>query len=94
MAKQIHPTALVDKNAQLGEDVEIGPYASVGPDVKIGARTVVQQGAILRGHTTIGENCQIFPYACIGMKTHTAGAYQLVVGLADKSPLILVFENS
>ena len=45
MAIQIHPTALVDKNAQLGEDVEIGPYASVGPDVKIGARTVVQQGA-------------------------------------------------
>ena len=38
MAIQIHPTALVDKNAQLGEDVEIGPYASVGPDVKIGAR--------------------------------------------------------
>ena len=69
MAIQIHPTALVDKNAQLGEDVEIGPYASVGPDVKIGARTVVQQGAIVRGHSTIGEDCQIFPYACIGMKT-------------------------
>ena len=69
MAIQIHPTALVDKNAQLGEDVEIGPYASVGPDVKIGARTVVQQGAILRGHSTIGEDCQIFPYACSGMKT-------------------------
>ncbi len=69
MAIQIHPTALVDKNAQLGEDVEIGPYASVGPDVKIGARTVVQQGAIVLGHSTIGEDCQIFPYACIGMKT-------------------------
>ena len=69
MAIQIHPTALVDKNAQLGEDVEIGPYASVGPDVKIGARTVVQQGAIVHGHSTIGEDCQIFPYACIGMKT-------------------------
>ena len=69
MAIVVHPTAIVDKNAQLGEDVEIGPYASVGPDVKIGARTVVQQGAILRGHTTIGCDCQIFPYACIGMKT-------------------------
>ena len=69
MATNIHPTAIVDKNAQLGEGVEIGPYASVGPDVKIGARTVVQQGAIVHGHTTIGEDCQIFPYACIGMKT-------------------------
>ena len=68
MAITIHPTAIVDKNAQLGEGVEIGPYATVEGDVKIGDGTVVQQGAILRGHTTIGENCQIFPYACIGMK--------------------------
>ena len=68
MAK-IHPTALVEDGAQLGEDVEIGPYATVAADVKLGARTVVQQGAIIRGHTTIGEDCQIFPYACVGMKT-------------------------
>lgn len=65
----VHPTAIVDKNAQLGEGVTVGPYASIGADVKLGARTVVQQGAIIDGHTTIGEDCQIFPYACIGMKT-------------------------
>ena len=69
MAINIHPTAIVDKNAQLGEGVEIGPYAFVGADVKLGAGTVVRQGAIVDGHTTIGENCQIFPYACVGMKT-------------------------
>ena len=66
---KIHPTAIVEDGAQLGEDVEIGPYASIAADVKLGARTVVQQGALIRGHTTIGEDCQIFPYACIGMKT-------------------------
>ena len=60
MAK-IHPTAIVEDGAQLGEDVEIGPYATIAADVKLGARTVVQQGAIIRGHTTIGEDCQIFP---------------------------------
>ena len=69
MAITIHPTAIVDKNAQLGEGVEIGPYATIGADVKLGAGTVVRQGAIIDGHTTIGANCQIFPYACIGMKT-------------------------
>ena len=68
MAK-IHPTAIVADGAILGEDVEIGPYASIGANVKLGARTVVKQGAIIDGHTTIGEECQIFPYACIGMKT-------------------------
>ena len=66
---KIHPTAIVEDGAQLGEDVEIGPYAFVGANVKLGARTMVKQGAIVDGHTTIGEACQIFPYACIGMKT-------------------------
>jgi len=69
MAINVHPTAIVDKNAELGDGVDIGPYATVEGTVKIGAGTVVQQGAILRGHVTIGEKCQIFPYACIGMKT-------------------------
>ena len=68
MAK-IHPTAIVEDGAKLGADVEIGPYAHVGGDVSLGDGTVVRQGAIIDGHTTIGTQCQIFPYACIGMKT-------------------------
>jgi len=66
---KIHPTAIVEDGARLGSDVEIGPFAHVGADVVIGDGTVVRQGAILDGHTTIGTQCQIFPYACIGMKT-------------------------
>ena len=69
LAMKIHPTAIVEDGAAIGEDVEIGPYAFVGANVKIGARSIVKQGAIIDGHTTIGESCQIFPYACIGMKT-------------------------
>ena len=68
MAK-IHATAIVEDGAQLGADVEIGPYAHIGRDVKIGAGTTIGQGAIIDGHTTLGEKCQIFPYACLGMKT-------------------------
>ena len=65
----IHPTAIVEDGAQLGADVEIGPYAHIGANVKIGDGTVIRQGVIIDGHTTIGTMCQIFPYACIGMKT-------------------------
>jgi len=65
----IHPTAIVEDGARLGADVEIGPYAHVGKDVVIGDGTVVRQGAVIDGHTTIGAMCQIFPYACVGMKT-------------------------
>ena len=66
---KIHPTAIVEDGAILGADVEVGPYAHIGPFVKIGDGTVVQQGAIVDGHTTVGSRCQIFPYALIGMKT-------------------------
>ena len=68
MAK-IHPTAIVEDGADLGEDVEIGPYAHVGRDVRLGNGVTVGQGAIVDGHTKIGEKCQIFPYALVGMKT-------------------------
>ena len=66
---KIHPTAIVEDGAALGEGVEIGPYAHVGPHVEVGDGSVVRQGAILDGHTRIGRACQIYPYACIGMKT-------------------------
>jgi UDP-N-acetylglucosamine acyltransferase len=49
--------------------VEVGPYAIVGPDVKIGSGTVVQAHAYLSGHLTVGQRCEIFPFACVGMKT-------------------------
>ena len=68
MAK-IHPTAIVEDGAKLGEDVEIGPCVHIGPYVSLGDGTTVGQGAIIDGHTKIGSKCQIFPYALIGMKT-------------------------
>ena len=66
---KIHPTAIVEDGAQLGADVEVGPYAHIGANVKVGVGTTIGQGAIVDGHTTLGEKCQIFPYALIGMKT-------------------------
>jgi UDP-N-acetylglucosamine acyltransferase len=68
MAK-IHPTAIVEDGAVLGADVEIGPYAHIGANVKLGDGVSVAQGAIIDGHTVIGSRSQIFPYALIGMKT-------------------------
>jgi UDP-N-acetylglucosamine acyltransferase len=65
----IHSTAIVDPKAQLAANVEVGPYAIIGPDVQIGEGTVVQAHAYLSGHTVIGKACEIFPFACVGMKT-------------------------
>ena len=65
----IHATAIVDPQAELAADVEVGPYAVIGPHVRIGAATAVQAHAHIVGHTTIGQGCQVFPFACVGMKS-------------------------
>ena len=69
MATQIHPTAVVEPGAQLGADVVIGAYAYVGPQVVLGDRTVLHHHANVEGNTVLGAECEVFPFACIGMKT-------------------------
>lgn len=66
MSVKIHPTAIVHSEAQLDEDVEIGPYAVVDKNAKIGKSTCIEGFAQILGYTQIGKNCHIFPYAIIG----------------------------
>lgn len=63
---KIHPTAIVDKKAKLADDVEVGPYAIIGPNVEIGKGTVIGPRANIEGHTTLGEGNRIFTGAVIG----------------------------
>ncbi len=63
---KIHPTAIVDKKAKLADDIEVGPYAIIGPDVEIAKGTVVGPRATIEGHTAIGESNRIFTGAVIG----------------------------
>ena len=65
----IHPSAIVHEGAQLGVDVEIGPYSIIGPGVKIGDRTRIMPQVFLDGHTTLGPACTVFPFASIGSQT-------------------------
>ena len=63
---KIHPTAIVDKKAKLADDIEVGPYAIIGPDVEIATGVVVGDRATIKGYTVIGEGTQIFTGAVIG----------------------------
>lgn len=63
---EIHPTATVHKKAQLADDVLIGPYTVVDELVRIGPGTVVDSHAVITGHTELGANNHIYPYAAIG----------------------------
>jgi UDP-N-acetylglucosamine acyltransferase len=61
-----HPSAIVDPGAQMGADVEIGPFAVIGSQVKIGDRTVVQPHAVIEGEVAIGTGNFIGHGAIIG----------------------------
>ncbi len=79
----IHPTAIVHPNARLGRDAEIGPYCIVGENVVIGARSKLLAHVVVNGHTTIGDDCEIYPFASIGMasqdrKSHGELAYTTI----------------
>jgi UDP-N-acetylglucosamine acyltransferase len=63
---RIHPTAIVDPEAQLGPDVSIGPYSVIGPHVRLGAGTTIGPHVLIEGHTSIGEGNQIFHGAALG----------------------------
>lgn len=66
---KIHPTATVDKKAELADDVEVGPYCLIGPNVKVGDGTKIGPHAVLDGYTTIGRNNRVFAGAVIGSIT-------------------------
>lgn len=66
MGERIHPSAIVDKGAEIGPDVVIGPYAVIGGRVRIGARTVVGAHSVIGSGTTLGEDNVVHHHASVG----------------------------
>jgi len=65
----IHPTAIVHPEADLGDGVVIGPFSIIDASVVIGANTIVGARVTIEGHTTLGEQNEIFTGAVIGSRT-------------------------
>ena len=62
----IHKTAVIDKNARIDTNVEIGPYCVIGANVEIGQDTKIQSHVSITGQTKIGKNNKVYPFASIG----------------------------
>lgn len=62
----IHPTAIVDPRARLGEGVRVGPYTVVDGDVEAGEGTTIGAHCVVTGHTRIGRDNRIFHFCSIG----------------------------
>ena len=62
----IHPTAIIHKEANIGNNVTIGPYSVIGAGVSIGQDTVIGNSVTITGNTSIGLNNKIFHSSSIG----------------------------
>jgi UDP-N-acetylglucosamine acyltransferase len=63
---EIHPTAIIDEAAELGEGVTVGPYAIVGPGVTIGAGSRIGPHVLIERDTSLGSECMIHKGAVLG----------------------------
>ena len=63
----IHPSAIVDPGAELGQDVTIGPFCTVGPDVVIEDGADLISHVVVDGHTRIGAGARLFPFCTVGL---------------------------
>lgn len=65
----IHPTAIIDPTARIGEGVTIGPYCIIGAGVEIGAGSWLQHHVTVMGPATVGKNNKFYAYGSIGQQT-------------------------
>jgi UDP-N-acetylglucosamine acyltransferase len=83
----IHPSAVVDPKAKLGQAVSIGPFCYVGPDVTLGDRVELKSHVVVDGYTVIGEETVVYPFASLG------SAPQDLKYKGEKSELIIGARN-
>lgn len=66
MGSGIHPTAVIDPGARLGNDVAVGAFSLIGADVEIGDGTTIGPHCSITGPTRIGRDNRIVGHAAIG----------------------------
>ncbi len=62
---KIHPTAIVDSGAKIGENVSIGPYSVISGNVEIGDNCQIGTQTVILPGARIGRDCKIFHHAVI-----------------------------
>lgn len=82
---KIHPTALIDTSAKIGNDVEIGPFCIIGPEVSIDSGTILHSNVVIKGRTEIGKDNKIYNGAVLGENAQDfsikeGGDYRLRIG--------------
>ncbi len=81
----VHPTAIVESGAELGEDVAIGPFCHVGARVKLSQGVKLLSHVVISGRTILGDNTIVYPFASLGHPPqhlrHRGEETELVLGV-------------
>ena len=64
--RNIHPTAIIHDGCEIDQNVSIGAYSIIGPNVKIGKNSKIHSHVVIHGNTTIGLNNEIFSFSVLG----------------------------
>jgi UDP-N-acetylglucosamine acyltransferase len=84
----IHPTAIVERGAELDTHTVVGPYCHVGPDVELGDAVRLISHVVVAGHTRIGSGTTIYPFASIGQPP------QVLKPIGERSELVIGANNT
>lgn len=64
----IHPTAIIETGAIIGENTIIGPYCHIGSNVVIGNNVNLKSHVVIMEDTILGDGCIVYPFASLGQK--------------------------
>ena len=73
MSNNIHPTAIVSENAELGEDNTIGPFVHIHDNVRIGNNNQLLTGSVIKPGVTLGDNNALHEYSVLGGEPQDLG---------------------
>ncbi|NCB49793.1 MAG: acyl-ACP--UDP-N-acetylglucosamine O-acyltransferase [Alphaproteobacteria bacterium] len=81
---KIHPSSVIDSKAEIADDVEIGPFCTVGPNVVLKSGVKLISHAVIDGRTEVGARTVVYPFAALGMlsqhKMSHSDEARLVIG--------------
>jgi len=66
MSSHVHPTAVVEAGASLGEGSKVGPFSIVGADVVLGDGVELVSHVVVTGRTSVGARTKVYPFASLG----------------------------
>ena len=66
MTVEVHASSIIEKGAEIGKNVKIGPFCHIGSSTLLGDGSLIHSNVVIQGQTAIGSNTEIFPFASIG----------------------------